>query len=94
MREVEHFNCLKCGAQWTQPVGMSAAITHEAATLIRRQQPIRATKLLRDSYDLSLRDAKAVMLHVSRESGKCHRCDSTLGDSVQCETCTALVLDW
>ena len=94
MSDIKHFHCPKCGAQWTQPSDIPDEVTRQAGSLIRDQQPMQAIKLLRETCDLSLGDAKAAMLHVSRQSGHCNRCDSLLAGGVQCENCNAMVLDW
>jgi ribosomal protein L40E len=55
-----------------------------------------ATIRLRAAAHLELGDAKAVVLHIPRELGVCHRCRAKLSQSgtLACTKCRSLNLGW
>jgi hypothetical protein len=92
---VDEMHCEACGCTWHVPAWMDAAVRREIVGLFRRNDAIRAIRLLREQTGLSLRDAKAVYYHVSKQAGKCHRCGGELlvGGTVACGRCNSINLD-
>jgi len=53
-------------------------------------------KLLREQHRLSLKEAKAVMLHMNLVFGKCHRCDydELESENIICPKCQSFNYNW
>lgn len=68
----------------------------QIASTCREDGRVLAMKMLKESFGLSLKDAKVVAMHVSGTPGVCHRCDIQLESTVtqQCKACQSLNLDW
>jgi tRNA(Ile2) C34 agmatinyltransferase TiaS len=69
---------------------------HEVAGLVRAGMEIIAMGKVREGNQLSLRDAKAIVIHITQEPERCHRCKQPLeGAPVSlCPSCRALDYDW
>jgi hypothetical protein len=93
MRTVQ---CESCGASWAVPDTLDLGLCREVASQYRAQNTIVAIKLLRDHLSLSLHDAKAVLLHISGQAGKCHRCGEQLADEGfgVCQQCKSVNYNW
>lgn len=93
---MEEVRCEKCGTTWLSPTALGADVGHEVASFIRGGDTIVAIRRLREATGLGLRDVKAVVLHVTREPGKCQRCRAVLGSGgvVACSQCRSLNYDW
>lgn len=63
---------------------------------VRAGNKIMAIQQLRLNSSLSLRDAKAVVIHITRTTGTCNRCGYPLGGegTAHCPYCRALNYDW
>jgi len=87
--------CGRCRGEWSRPIGLTASVKRNALELRLVPSIAEPTALLARS-GLSMRDAKAVALHLSTERSACHRCGSVLdsGDVVVCGECRALNYDW
>jgi hypothetical protein len=88
--------CERCGGTWHDPTVFDPVVSREVASLVRERQPIAAIRRLRESTGLSLRDAKAVEQHITREAGKCQRCGAVLAGTgvVSCGRCRSLNYEW
>jgi hypothetical protein len=65
-------------------------------TIQRQQGRLFATQYLRSQPDLSLADAKAIVMHLTSAPNTCHRCANqqlSLGESV-CAKCNSVNLNW
>src|SRR5215472_14242795 len=93
---LDEIHCEACGCSWLVPVVTDPLVRHEIAVLFRRADAIRAIRLLREQTGLSLRDAKGVQYHISKQAGKCHRCGEELvdGGTVVCGRCRSVNLNW
>ncbi|WP_316229747.1 hypothetical protein [Bradyrhizobium sp. SZCCHNR1051] len=88
--------CPKCTTTVTWPPSLSATDKARIAAEIRRSQ-IEGHKLLVAQFGFSMREAKALTLHVTLTEGTCHRCRRPLSqkdDVSVCETCRSANLDW
>jgi hypothetical protein len=89
-------HCSRCGGSWRSPTTLDTAAREEIAGILRSQKPMPAIKALRAAGGLSLRDAKAVMIHMTLQPRTCHRCRGSLSGAavVTCESCRSLNYDW
>jgi len=88
-------SCRRCGGtdiHWSSDLS-----EHDKATFAAkaRENKIGSMKFARASFAMSLKDAKALALHVSDSGNRCHRChgDIALGTSV-CGPCNSANLNW
>jgi hypothetical protein len=88
--------CDRCGATWAAPESLAPEERQEAAASIRRGDLITAIRRLREMTGLGLRDAKAIVHHVTRHPGHCHRCGMALDlpGVATCPQCRSLNYDW
>ncbi len=88
--------CGNCGASWTEPDMLTDEQRCEVAALVRSGTEIAAMRQIREGNQLSLRDAKAIALHITRTPGTCHRCSYPLGGeaTAHCPYCRAINYDW
>jgi hypothetical protein len=93
---MEQARCDRCGATWLSPEGLDPIAAHEIASLVRGGDRIAAIRRLRAATGLELRDAKAVVMHVTPRPGQCQRCGAVLaaGGGVACPGCGSLNYDW
>jgi len=83
--------CERCGATWKDG-GISLGTINQAADCLRSSGAWETIKWLRNSSDLDLKDAKAVVFHLSKVEARCHRCNSPLsaGMVVTCSRCKSM----
>jgi hypothetical protein len=93
---MEEVHCDRCGATWLIPAALDPEARRAVASLIRSGGLIPAIRHLREVTGLGLRDAKAVVQHITRTPGKCHRCGEALipGAVDPCPRCRSLNCDW
>jgi hypothetical protein len=86
--------CRRCRFSVSWPVQLDNVGKAELGTLAR-QDRIAAAKRFRDQFDLSLADAKVVVMHISRDGDVCARCKSIVseGETV-CANCKGANLNW
>src|SRR5262249_14775569 len=95
-RSMQAVHCKSCGAFWAVPDALDIGSCREIASQYRAHNTITAIKLLRDHLNLTLHAAKAVLLHISGQAGKCHRCGAQLADegSGVCCQCKSVNYNW
>jgi hypothetical protein len=61
-----------------------------------RSSRVRAMQVAHSTFDIDLRQAKALSMHVTSARGKCNRCRRPIrpGEVSVCEQCNAVNLDW
>jgi hypothetical protein len=93
---VQEFHCNKCDAKWLSPLAFDPVIAREVASLIRNGSTITGIRKLRDVTGLGLRDAKGIVQHMTRATGRCQQCDTMLsgGGVLVCGGCGSLNYDW
>ena len=87
--------CKECGGSWNSPAAFQHSARHELAFLFRSDRKTEGIAELTRLTKVSLRDAKGIALHISRERGKCHRCGELL-DGIwltDCKRCGAINYD-
>lgn len=89
-------HCRACGASWSSPEAIGPEEISQVADAFRRHGGIGGIKALRDCWGLSLRDAKAIVLHIVSEPDRCHRCKTPLeGQTVSvCGKCGSVNYNW
>ena len=88
--------CAKCKVAVTWPASLSTDDKSRIAAEIRRS-PSEAQKLLVAQFGFTMQEAKALVLHVTRGTGVCHRCRHPLPflkDAMICKNCRSANLDW
>lgn len=93
---VQEVHCNNCDAKWLSPVAFDPVIAHEVASIIRSNDTITGIRRLRKVTGLGLRDAKGIVQHMTRATGRCQQCDTMLsgGGVVECKSCGSLNYDW
>ena len=88
-------HCRSCDGEFIVPI-LSASDQLRVAEVARTGRSIEAMNLLRQFAGLELRDAKGVVMHVTRFPNVCHRCNGALPGSGQteCVKCGSLNFDW
>jgi hypothetical protein len=89
-----YIECPKCKACVVLPSASTEEQRIEFAS-IARTDPIEAIRHARDVFNLDIREAKALTLHVTLQIGKCHRCKTPVTDKQSvCAKCRSANLDW
>jgi hypothetical protein len=86
--------CEKCRQNVVWPDSLTA---QDKATFAGecRSRGLEGAKLAVSRFGMDLREAKALLLHVTREPGKCHRCGtSVIAEISVCTNCRSANLDW
>jgi hypothetical protein len=86
--------CGKCRTCIILPDSISEEDKHKVADLCHADQRMEAIRHLRMSCLPDLREAKAIVIHVTGAKGICHRCRSPLKGNETCPKCKSLNLDW
>jgi hypothetical protein len=86
--------CRRCRFTVSWPADLDGARKAEVAALAR-QSRIAATIQIRDQFELSMGDAKGVVMHISRDDDVCIRCRNNVakGETV-CTNCNGVNLNW
>jgi ribosomal protein L40E len=89
-----HLVCGQCQTVVVWPKELASAAKAAIAGIARRD-PHSAAELVESRYGLDLREGKALAVHVTRNPGICHRCNSPVaGGETLCSKCHAANLDW
>ena len=76
------------------PTDLGLAGKNELSVAIRRGT-LAGAKLAELKLGLGIREAKALAFQITREPGKCHRCNKPLREPISvCESCRSANLDW
>lgn len=83
--------CARCGAEFGLVMPDSEEDSLKILHAHRENSALDAIRLLREATGCDLRDAKAFMMHVSKDSGHCHRCNGPISEEgiVECEKCNS-----
>ena len=85
--------CPKCRQNVVWPEALSADDKSALAQASRRSR-LEGAQLAHRKYDLDLREAKALSLHIS-EDGRCHRCAAPVTEELSiCTKCRSANLNW
>lgn len=90
---MEDVRCDRCGATGISPTALDPMGREEVASLIRGGPLIDAIRRSRELTSVGLRHARAVVPHVTRTPGHCHRCGMSLavsGVDAVCPRCRSL----
>lgn len=90
------FYCSRCQSEVVVPDDLPDKIRRRTVALRRADQSAAAYEQLESDSALNLSMAQRLVLHITLESGICHRCGNILvgGSEVYCTACKALNLDW
>lgn len=93
-KETERIDCPRCGGQICWPLGLSVEAKDHLAAAGRRSY-LAGVQLAKMKMHLELGVAKALMAHVTRVRGTCHRCAEATDSEVSiCSRCRSVNLDW
>ena len=75
---------------------LTAEQRREVAAAVRAGTIIQAIKQLREFAPLSLGNSQDIVIHITREPERCHRCKQPLegAPATLCPSCRALNYDW
>ncbi|HYX72820.1 MAG TPA: hypothetical protein VE732_08615, partial [Nitrososphaera sp.] len=64
-------------------------------SIARETGRMQAMLELNNKTRIGLRDAKAIVIHLSDKNGLCHKCQAQLAEGVEyCPKCRSLNLNW
>jgi hypothetical protein len=91
-----NLNCPKCKAEVVLPDDLSAELKSEIGSIARETGRMQAMLELNNKNRMGLRDAKAIVIHLSDKNGLCHKCKAQLatGEEEYCPKCRSLNLNW
>ena len=86
--------CPRCKASISWPAQITSEAREQIAAEVR-SMGLRAIHGIGASAGLGLAEAKALLFHITRIRGQCHRCgrDLTAGATI-CQHCQSANLDW
>ena len=93
-RGMPHLVCGQCQSVVVWPKELASEGKAAIAEIARRDSH-GAAQLVESRYGLDQREGKALVVHVTRKPGACHRCSSPLeGEETLCSKCHAANLNW
>jgi hypothetical protein len=88
-----HLQCAKCRMTVVWPDGLAEEAKAEFASIVRADS-VRGIDFANTQFGLNHREAKVLVLHVTRESHQCHKCGKSVQGSESVCTCRSVNLDW
>ena len=89
-----HLQCGQCQSLVAWPKGLASAEKATIGAAVRRDA-VAAASMLESRYGFDEREGRALVVHVTRKPGICHRCESPLeGEELLCSKCHAANLNW
>lgn len=85
--------CAKCRTTVILPLKRDRKLESQFAAIVR-QNSVQGVHFAETMFSLGPREAKALVLHITREAGKCHFCGKPLQTGESVCTCRSLNLDW
>ena len=93
-RGMPHLVCGQCQSVVVWPKDLATEAKAAIAGAVR-DDAHGAAQVLESRYGLDQREGKALVVHVTRKPGTCHRCNSPLeGMETLCSKCHAANLNW
>ena len=89
-------SCARCGMAFDVPTGMTPVQRAEINRRVQKGNPLGAIRLPRLISGLPVRQAKAVVLHLTEPGPGCHQCrESVLAARMsECASCRSLNINW
>ena len=69
--------CARCGPI-VVPDDLTPELRRQVGETVHGGSPLAAVKVLRDHAPMTLKEAKALVIHLVRRDGHCQRCDAAL----------------
>jgi hypothetical protein len=88
-----YMKCAKCRVAVVLPPERIASLESKFATVVR-QDSVQAMRFAEAEFSLCARESKVLVLHVTREPGKCHRCSKPVHGRESVCSCRSVNLDW
>lgn len=89
-----HLQCGQCQTVVVWPKGLAGAEKAAIAVSVRRDAAAAAREV-ESRYGFDEREGRALVVHVTRTAGQCHRCGAALeGIELLCAKCHAANLNW
>lgn len=88
---------LQCGQCQTVVVWPKSLATEEKAAIAAtaRRDAVAGARMVESRYGFDEREGRALVVHLTRKPGSCHRCESPIGgDELLCPKCHAANLNW
>lgn len=85
--------CGKCRTAVVVPAAISADEAASFAAAVRTDS-VEAIRHAESRFSLGPREAKALVLHITRNPGKCNRCGRAVGAGVATCACRSLNFNW
>jgi hypothetical protein len=88
-----HLRCAKCRMAVIWPESLTADGKATFASLARRD-PVGAMRKAEDNFGFDSREAKVLVLHITRHPGQCHKSGKPMQGGERICTCRSVNLDW
>jgi hypothetical protein len=88
-----HMQCTKCRMAVIWPSGPTIEQAARFA-LVVRTDPIEGMRFAETHLGLDAREAKVLVLHVTRVPGVCHKCSKPVSTRESVCTCRSVNIDW
>jgi len=87
--------CKRCHSELKIP-NLSKLKKVELRKLEKENLPLQALKKLRTEHELTLREAKVLIVHINENYGHCIRCNfnELVKENIDCPKCKAFNLNW
>jgi hypothetical protein len=88
---------LRCGQCQIVVVWPKSLVTEEKAAIAAaaRRDAVAGARMVESRYGFDEREGRALVVHLARKPGSCHRCESPIeGDELLCPKCHAANLNW
>lgn len=88
-----HMQCAKCRMAVVWPTGLTAEQAEKFAFVVRAD-PVEGIRFAETHLGLGAREAKVLVVHVTRIAGVCHKCGKPVSKGESVCTCRSVNLDW
>ena len=89
----KHLQCAKCRVAVVLPSDATEVQKAELAAVVR-QDSVQGIRFAERAFSLGPRESKVLVLHITREPGKCHRCGALVQAGESVCSCHSVNLDW
>ena len=88
-----HMRCLKCRMTVVWPTDLSDHLASEFATIVR-QDSVAGMHFAESRLGLGTREAKVLVLHITPNSGLCHKCERPVSEGESICACRSVNINW
>lgn len=89
-------SCQRCNPKEAFHVPIFSEKEKQKLQHLNRSSPLYAVREIKNSYNISHRDAKFIVSHLNKQYDTCHRCEKPLNghEYTICVACNSLNFNW